>query len=352
MTAIYLLTGCVQQQPSDTATRLAESAGRDAAAEPQPSSEASAQAASPTTTTKAPAAPAADATPSTATPSTATPPAATASIATPSTLQTPDATAETESQQPAATVATQHDLEPSPGSTHLSEAPEHDADYDRDDWGDHNSSLCRGAAGQPDPYTGTSIDTCNVDHVVALDEAHESGGWAWPPDDKRDFSQDPSNHVASRACVNQSKGGDDIDEWSDAAIASSTACGGGYAVTAAGRCFLARTTVSVKSKWELAVDQQEAETLTRVLASCGEEPLTIAASATTAPVTTAPTAASEGGCVIGARTAAEYDAVHGIGETLSARLAEAQPFADTAQLQSVKGVGAVKASAVWEHFCG
>ena len=342
MIAIYLITGCVQQQPSDTATGLAESAGGDAAAEPQPSPEASAQAASPTTTTKAPAAPAADATPSTATPA----------AATASTLRTPDATAESESQQPAATVATQRDLELGPLSTHLSESPEHDAGYDRDDWGDHNSSLCRAAAGQPDPYTGTSIDTCNVDHVVALDEAHESGGWAWPPDDKRDFSQDPSNHAASRACVNQSKGGDDIDEWSDAAIASSTACGGGYAVTAAGRCFLARTTVSVKSKWELAVDQQEADTLTRVLASCGEEPLTIAASATTAPVTTAPTAASEGGCVIGARTAAEYDAVHGIGETLSARLAEAQPFADTAQLQSVKGIGAVKASAVWEHFCG
>ena len=342
MTAICLLTGCVQQQPSDTATGLAESEGRDAAAEPQPSPEASAQAASPTTTTKAPEAPAADATPSTATPA----------AATASTLRTPDATAESESQQPAATVATQRDLELGPLSTHLSEAPEHDAGYDRDDWGDHNSSLCRAAAGQPDPYTGTSIDTCNVDHVVALDEAHESGGWAWPPDDKRDFSQDPSNHVASRACVNQSKGGDDIDEWSDAAIASSTACGGGYAVTAAGRCFLARTTVSVKSKWELAVDQQEADTLTRVLASCGEEPLAIAASATTAPVTTAPTAAAEGGCVIGARTAAEYDAVHGIGETISARLVEAQPFADTAQLQYVKGIGAVKASAVWEHFCG
>ena len=154
-------------------------------------------------------------------------------------------------------------------------------------------------------------------------------------------------HPITRPRVNQSKGGDDIDEWSDAAIASSTACGGGYAVTAAGRCFLARTTVSVKSKWELAVDQQEADTLMRVLASCGEEPLTIAASATTAP-----TAASEGGCVIGAVTAAEYDDVYGIGETLSARLVEAQPFANTAQLQSVKGIGSVKASAVWEHFCG
>ncbi|MCY4424983.1 MAG: hypothetical protein OXC06_18130, partial [Acidimicrobiaceae bacterium] len=53
---------------------------------------------------------------------------------------------------------------------------EYGAGYDRDDWGPHNSSLCRGAAGSADPYTGAPIDTCNVDHVVALHEAHESGG--------------------------------------------------------------------------------------------------------------------------------------------------------------------------------
>ena len=83
---------------------------------------------------------------------------------------------------------------------------EYEAVYDRDDWGPHNSGLCRGAVSTPDPYTGTPIDTCNVDHVVALHEAHESGGWAWPADAKQRFSQDPQNHVASRACVNQSKG--------------------------------------------------------------------------------------------------------------------------------------------------
>ena len=112
-------------------------------------------------------------------------------------------------------------------SVSLPLAPEYESGYDRDDWGPHRSGLCRGAVGTPDPYTGTPIDTCNVDHVVALHEAHESGGWAWPADAKQRFSQDPDNHVASRACVNQAKGGDDISEWSDADIASSSACGGG-----------------------------------------------------------------------------------------------------------------------------
>ena len=75
----------------------------------------------------------------------------------------------------------------------LAVAPEHGSDYDRDDWGPHNSDLCRGATGSPDPYTGTPIDICNVDHVVALYEAHQSGGWAWPIDMKQGFSQDPTN---------------------------------------------------------------------------------------------------------------------------------------------------------------
>ena len=146
-------------------------------------------------------------------------------------------------------------------------APELSEGYNRDEWGPHNSDLCRGEVGSPDPYTGMQIDTCDVDHVVALHEAHESGGWNWQTGMKEQFSQDPDNHVATRACVNRSKGSADIFEWSDAE--SSSACGG-YAVIPSGRCFLARITVIVKSKWDLSVDQAEADTLTATLAECSE----------------------------------------------------------------------------------
>ena len=232
--------------------------------------------------------------------------------------------------------------------------PERDAGYDREDWGPHNSDLCRGAADSPDPYTGTPIDTCNVDHVVALHEAHESGGWAWSGNAKQRFSQDPANHVASRACVNQSKGGDDISEWSDADIARSSACGGGYSVTAVGRCFLARTTIEVKSSWDLAVDQAEANVLSATLARCGDQTPEFSAepqetTATTSPTTTA---APLDECVIAGKTAAQYDAVPGIGEVLSARLTAAQPFSSRADLEAVRGIGPARSGAVWSHFCG
>ena len=240
----------------------------------------------------------------------------------------------------------------------LAVTPERGAAYDRDDWGPHNSGLCRGAVGAPDPYTGTSIDTCNVDHVVALHEAHESGGWAWPANEKQRFSQDPGNHAASRACVNQSKGGDDISEWSDADVASSSACGGGYTVTLAGRCFLALTTVAVKSAWSLTVDQAEADALSTTLAGCGDQAPEVSAvpqdtTVPTAPTKVAPTttAAAADQCVIAGKTAAQYDAVPGIGEVLSVRLVAAQPFSSRSQLQAVRGIGPVKADAVWSHFC-
>ncbi len=233
-------------------------------------------------------------------------------------------------------------------------APEYDPGYDRDEWGPHNSDLCRGAVGSPDPYTGTPIDTCNVDHVVALDEAHESGGWDWPNSRKQQFSQYPANHVASRACVNQSKGGDDLFEWSDADIASSSACGGGYRVTASGRCFLARTTVTVKADWGLSVDQAEADALSTTLTGCGDQApgLSAAPQAPTAALTPTTTAAPSRQCAIAGRSAAEYDAVSGIGETLAARLVAAQPFTSRADLQRVNGIGPTRSEAVWSHFCG
>ena len=235
----------------------------------------------------------------------------------------------------------------SPDALTLLLAAEYDAGYDRDEWGPHNSDLCRNALGGPDPYTGTAIDICNVDHIVALDEAHESGGWAWASTDKRAFSQDPSNHVASRACVNQSKGGDDIAEWSDTDIAGSSACGGGYKVTPAGRCFFASATVEVKSKWGLTVDQAEADELTRVLTACGEDTPDVSA----AEAETDASGPADGDCIIEGKTAAQYAAVPGIGPVLSGRLVAAQPFSSTADLQAVKDIGPVRADAIWAHMC-
>ena len=147
------------------------------------------------------------------------------------------------------------------GSYRLLLESESEAAYDRSQYGNHKSDICKSAT--IDPYTNLVITSCDVDHVVALAEANESGAWEWDTAQKKMFSQDSMNYLATLACVNRSKGARDIAEWSDVWITRSQACGGGYTVTSEGRCLLATITLKVKSKWNLSVDKDEAEALKR-----------------------------------------------------------------------------------------
>ena len=55
-------------------------------------------------------------------------------------------------------------------------------------------------------YTNQSCDFINIDHLVSLKDAHESGAASWSADKKRSFANDRSNHVPSCGRVNSSKG--------------------------------------------------------------------------------------------------------------------------------------------------
>ena len=55
-------------------------------------------------------------------------------------------------------------------------------------------------------YTNQTCDFINIDHLVSLKDAHESGAASWSPDKKRSFANDRSNHVPSCGRVNSSKG--------------------------------------------------------------------------------------------------------------------------------------------------
>jgi len=55
-------------------------------------------------------------------------------------------------------------------------------------------------------YTNQSCDFINIDHLVSLKDAHESGAASWSPDKKRTFANDKANHVPSCGRVNSSKG--------------------------------------------------------------------------------------------------------------------------------------------------
>jgi hypothetical protein len=55
-------------------------------------------------------------------------------------------------------------------------------------------------------YTGQSCALINIDHVVSLKDAYDSGGASWSDLKKESFANDRSNHVPSCGPVNSSKG--------------------------------------------------------------------------------------------------------------------------------------------------
>ena len=54
-------------------------------------------------------------------------------------------------------------------------------------------------------YTGKLCKT-NIDHVVSLKDAYQSGAYKWSSKIKNEFSNDKSNHVTACHKVNSSKG--------------------------------------------------------------------------------------------------------------------------------------------------
>ena len=55
-------------------------------------------------------------------------------------------------------------------------------------------------------YTSQPCNFINIDHVVSLKDAYDSGAAYWSHDKKRSFANDRSNHVPSCGRVNSSKG--------------------------------------------------------------------------------------------------------------------------------------------------
>ena len=79
------------------------------------------------------------------------------------------------------------------------------------------------------------------------------------------FGNDAENLIATRDCVNRSKGARDMAEWSGRI--GSGACEG-TETTVDGRCFLAQRMVQVKAAYSLSVDQDEKAALTTALEAC------------------------------------------------------------------------------------
>ncbi len=121
------------------------------------------------------------------------------------------------------------------------------------------NSACTATSGHwTSPYDGvttTDASTFDIDHLVPLSEAWDSGAWAWTTDQRQAFANDVTRPqlLAVSAGSNRSKGDDDPAEW----LPQSS-----Y------QCVYTRAWVQVKHYYGLSVDSAEKSALYAVLDNC------------------------------------------------------------------------------------
>lgn len=106
-----------------------------------------------------------------------------------------------------------------------------------------------------DGATWTAASDVDIDHLVPLKEAWDSGAAGWDADRREAYANDlgdPRSLVAVTDNVNQSKGDRDVAEWlPDLAV-----------------CRYVRSWVAVKLRWGLAVDHPERSVLVHRARHC------------------------------------------------------------------------------------
>ena len=102
---------------------------------------------------------------------------------------------------------------------------------------------------------GLSAPRFDIDHIVSLKEAWQSGADEWSASDKDTFADDMLNLTAVTASSNRSKGAKDASEWLPS--------------EASGKCYLLIRVIQVKTKWSLSIDQDEYTALKELTESCG-----------------------------------------------------------------------------------
>jgi hypothetical protein len=108
-----------------------------------------------------------------------------------------------------------------------------------------------------DGLTFTDIADLQIDHVVALAEAWDSGASAWTPTRREDYANDlgePWPLIAVSAASNQSKSDKDPADWLPPARAD--------------ECPFVSAWIATKARWNLAVDPRERDALVGDIADC------------------------------------------------------------------------------------
>lgn len=117
-----------------------------------------------------------------------------------------------------------------------------------------------------DPYTGQQVpylhgkrSRVDFEHVVALENAWETGAQGWDEQKRTSFANDPLNVLMAGSESNRGKGSRDASGWLPPSK--------GF------RCSYVARQVSVKAAYSLWVTTAERDAMERVLATCPGHPL-------------------------------------------------------------------------------
>ena len=130
--------------------------------------------------------------------------------------------------------------------------------YDRGDYPYPQSvePLIAQRDGMTSKYSGTtfrSLKESDIEHVVSLSEAHDSGLCAAGAATRRQFARDLDNLALATPHLNRyQKRGFDAAEW----------------LPPLNRCWYAETIVAVRHEYRLTIDPNEVKALEAVLAAC------------------------------------------------------------------------------------
>ena len=133
------------------------------------------------------------------------------------------------------------------------------SDYDSADYRYSQSleaQIVESLGGVYGPYTGTwfeSTSETDIEHMVARSEAHDSGLCAADADRRREFADDLLNLTLASPSVNRhQKSDNDAAEW----------------LPDLNECWYVDRVVQVRQKYDLTIDQAEADAIDDVLAGC------------------------------------------------------------------------------------
>jgi hypothetical protein len=139
-----------------------------------------------------------------------------------------------------------------------------------------------------DGLTFSDPSELDVDHMVPLAEAWDSGAANWDATRRQAFANDLDHPQALRAVsasANRSKSDLDPGQWKPTRDAA--------------WCEYANDWVTVKKAWDLSADQNEVDDLRVMLRTCSvASPASVTTGTTTAPTTTTTTAGPAGGNAI------------------------------------------------------